>query len=541
MRLLPSALVAALALSANAATLYVSPAGHHIHPFTNWYGAATNIPAACEAAVSGDTVLLTAAVYSVRSQVLVTNGITLRGFNERESVVVDGGLLTRCFRLQHSNAAIERITITRGYTNTGAGVHLDAGAVRDCVIAGNRTHAPAFGVWGQGGGVFLGSNTLAESCVIASNFAHYGGGAYVVNGATLRSCVVEANDSQNAVSRDGVFGGLGGGVYALAGARVERCTLLTNSAQYYGGGIYVAGTGVVTRCVIRDNRVGSYASENPRVYPTGGGAQLVAGVMENCLVAGNQAGFEGGGVHAGGTSTIHSCTIAHNTSMHASVAGSDIPGGLYISLTGAVRNCILYFNTDSAANTANYNTNTASISFSCTTPPAAGTGNITNAPAFVSSATGDYHLVEGSRAIDEGSPVGAPSCDLDGTARPLDGDDDGEAAPDMGAFEFAHPQADTDGDGQTDLGEVIAGTSASDPADHFAVVARTDGGATDRHVLQWNAVTGRTYAVLMKRELGDEWEEIDGFAYLRGYNGPMGYTNGTPSGGTEFYRIRITR
>ncbi len=57
-------------------------------------------------------------------------------------------------------------------------------------------------------------------------------------------------------------------------------------------------------------------------------------------------------------------------------------------------------------------------------------------PAFVGAAVADFHLQGTSPAIDRGSDTQAPSTDMDGQARPQDGDDDGTAAWDIGAFEI---------------------------------------------------------------------------------------------------------
>jgi hypothetical protein len=53
----------------------------------------------------------------------------------------------------------------------------------------------------------------------------------------------------------------------------------------------------------------------------------------------------------------------------------------------------------------------------------------------------DYHLKPGSPAIDSGDPQGAPITaeDYDGHVRPVDGDGDGNARRDMGAFEYQPP------------------------------------------------------------------------------------------------------
>jgi uncharacterized repeat protein (TIGR01451 family) len=62
-------------------------------------------------------------------------------------------------------------------------------------------------------------------------------------------------------------------------------------------------------------------------------------------------------------------------------------------------------------------------------------GNVAADPMFVDKETGNYRLKHGSPAIDSGSSIGAPGNDLDGIVRPIDGNGDGVAAFDIGAFE----------------------------------------------------------------------------------------------------------
>jgi hypothetical protein len=60
-----------------------------------------------------------------------------------------------------------------------------------------------------------------------------------------------------------------------------------------------------------------------------------------------------------------------------------------------------------------------------------GTGSISTDPKFADVTNGDYRLQVDSPCIDKGTSVGAPVADIEGTPR--------DAAPDMGAYEWAGP------------------------------------------------------------------------------------------------------
>lgn len=68
----------------------------------------------------------------------------------------------------------------------------------------------------------------------------------------------------------------------------------------------------------------------------------------------------------------------------------------------------------------------------------AGAGNVDVDPAFVDLAGGDLHLSPGSPVIDQGDTLPGPpgELDRDGAKRVVDGDANGTAVRDMGAFEF---------------------------------------------------------------------------------------------------------
>ena len=62
-------------------------------------------------------------------------------------------------------------------------------------------------------------------------------------------------------------------------------------------------------------------------------------------------------------------------------------------------------------------------------------------PLFTNPSGANFHLREGSPAIDAGASLDAPADDFDGRARPLDGDGNGTAFYDIGAFEAWQPVA----------------------------------------------------------------------------------------------------
>jgi hypothetical protein len=203
-----------------------------------------------------------------------------------------------------------------------------------------------------------------------------------------------------------------------------RCAYLTNGASIIGftltnggthnlgdyreqlaGGVWCErGTGTVANCVIVGNAASGY----------GGGA---AGcLLNNCSLVGNSAGWGGGGASA---SLLNNCTVTAN----AAASGSSGGGIFYCD----ANNCILLNNI--ATSGSNYDG--GSLSYCCTTPVPAGTGNFSADPLFIDAAAGSLRLEPGSPCIDVGNNAEAPSGpDLDGNPRIVN------SVVDLGAYEF---------------------------------------------------------------------------------------------------------
>ncbi len=438
-----------------------------VTPYTNWTTAATNIQDAVAVAQAGEFVVAGAGAYtnggvvvygSETNRVALTNGITLLGVYGPSSTSIAGGTQTRCVYVG-SNSVIYGFTITNGQTRlsgdltneqSGGGIWCEpGGAVMNCLVIsnfagnGNNFQSSRLGGGIYGGAIsncvlarnFSGSGggaaaNLLWNCILTNNTANLGGGAY---GAVLYNCGL----SNNAAIYNGTPG-TGGGVYQCT---VYGSTLMGNQAASYGGGAY---QGTNFNCLITGNATGygggTDQSTNFNCIISGnaasnGGGGAYGGLLYNCVLSGNTAtntiSIYGNGAGAY-SSTLVNCTVAGNSA-------TGVGGGVY---GGIAFNSVIYFN--SASGGANW-TNNPYMYYCCTTPnPFYGTGNITNDPDFVDAAGGDFQLKCGSPCIDAGStncfsPIGiifAPTNDIRGVARPLDGNGDGIAQFDMGAYEY---------------------------------------------------------------------------------------------------------
>ncbi len=223
----------------------------------------------------------------------------------------------------------------------------------------------------------------------------------------------------------------GGGMCNNGGSpTVLNCTFIGNSADDAGGGMFNnGGDPTLTNCVFIGNAGGFYG---------GGGIMnnYSNPIVTNCVFIGNTAREGGGFVDDWCShSTLTNCTFVGNSAEYSA-------GGMYsfdcCFGESTLTNCIFWGNMvgNSFSQISGCNPD---INYSCIqglTGALGGIGNIGDDPLFVDAENGDLRLLPGSLCIDAGDNSAVTvTTDLDGNPRIVDGDDDGEAIVDMGAYE----------------------------------------------------------------------------------------------------------
>ena len=224
---------------AHATTLYVSPSGLHVAPYTNWLNAATNIQDALDEANNGDSVIVTSGYYNVTNELTISKPVYLKGSSspKHDSTVSAVGQ-TRIILIQADGVTVDGFTLLNGNpVEWGGAINAADGdaTIRNCLIISNRAANSSQ----NGGGLYAGKQIKVENCTFLYNHADdYGGAIFCLQSFhAIRNCVMANNTA----------GHSGGAIACMySDGVIESCTIMNNAAGSEGGIVSIYREGLYT-------------------------------------------------------------------------------------------------------------------------------------------------------------------------------------------------------------------------------------------------------------------------------------------------------
>ena len=353
------------------------------------------------------------------SGIRITNGLSDRSPYRGGGIYNMGKLTLRGARVSGNDVV---------YGDGGGMFNSGSAIVVDSTFADNYVDSTGAGISNSG-------TLVVENSSISSNYADGGAGGIANDSgatATVEGSAIVGNDateSSGGIDNDGdltvadstfsanrAIYSTGGAIGNSRNLRVERSTFTGNRAFAGGGGIYSYGALTVVNSTLYSNETEEGFLED------GGGGGIYNGGTASVIgstLAGNRAARYGGGIyHAGAkgarSSTLKTTIVADNTASE----GPDASGTFVSEGYNLIENPA------------------GSTGFGPTDQLGVDPALDPQGPQDNGGPTRTIALQPGSPAIDAveaGCPP--PATDQRGVARPKDGDGDGAALCDIGAFE----------------------------------------------------------------------------------------------------------
>jgi CSLREA domain-containing protein len=345
--------------------------------------------------------------------------------------------------LNNSTVLIHNVYIWDGYANQyGGAIRIESGSkltLEDSHVTTNTA--------GSQGGAIYNAGTLVMTNTRVDTNSSLGDGGGLMNAGTLTI-------TGSSVDHNYATSGNGGGIDNTGSLALTDSTLDHNSASSNGGGLFNSASLTVLRSTFSSN-----SSNSGGGLYTQTSNQLVT--LTNATLSGNWANANGGGLYADtGTASLFNATLAQNMADHDHDKVG-YGGGVYVnSATLNARNTLIANNADQLPSSVapdcygpltsqGYNLIQSYVGCAIS---GVGTGNILGQSALLGSLwtnggpTYTHRLMPGSPAVDGGNPAGCKdylgatlTADQRGVSRPVDGNSDGTARCDIGAFEVDQP------------------------------------------------------------------------------------------------------
>ncbi len=428
-------LLMATSTARGATIIYVDASASGGDTGLNWTDAYPNLQDALAAAASGDEIWVADGVYYPDEGGGMTNDDRTMTFTLIDGVGLYGGFAGGETSLSQrdwgTNVTVLSGDIDQNDTTDSDGVVTDVANI----VGSNAYHVVTGG--GTNSSAVLDGFTITAGVADGSSHDGWGGGMINDNSSpTLTNLTFSCNQGSSA----------GGMVNYYSNPTLTNVIFTGSRSGGYGGGMRNnSSSPTLLNVTFLDNQaLNGGGVWNHESSPT----------LINVTFSGNKATLDGGGMlNSSGSSTLTNVTFSGN---QASMRG----GGIYNHSSSVnvmnMTNGIFWNNQAGIEGYQIYNAfgSTPQISYSDIQGSGGSTSwdtalgidlgfNIDANPLFVTpvdpatapTAAGDLHLQNGSPAVDTGLTLGCPSTDLDGNTRPIDGDLDGVADCDMGAYE----------------------------------------------------------------------------------------------------------